>query len=301
MAPSPLSPRDRPTPPERSDSVRLSDGRVLAWSEWGPSSGTPVLFCTGAAASGSLGFGAAELSSLGLRLLGIDRPGLGRSDPHPGKTLSTWADDVGEMIDARGLTAPLAVGFSQGAPFALALASRGLVRAVAIVSGQDELNHPLTRPLLHPDVAGMVAAAEADPAGFEAHFGNIATAEGMWRLVVETSAPRDRAVYLDPTFAAAFEAALREGFRQGPAGYARDLAIALGPWPFALESISAPVDLWYGAADASPVHSPDLGATLAKRLPRATRHLLQEEGGSLLWTRAAEILRTLSDRVNLEG
>ncbi len=34
------------TPPERRRAVRLSDGRALAWSEWGRLGGTPVLFCT---------------------------------------------------------------------------------------------------------------------------------------------------------------------------------------------------------------------------------------------------------------
>ena len=52
------------TPAERRGSLRLKDGRALAWSEWGPVEGLPVVFCTGAAMSGSLGFGAGELSAL---------------------------------------------------------------------------------------------------------------------------------------------------------------------------------------------------------------------------------------------
>jgi alpha-beta hydrolase superfamily lysophospholipase len=54
--------------------------------------------------SGSLGFGANYLPALGLRLMAIDRPGLGLSDP-------------------------------QGLPFAFALVRGGLVEAIAIVSG----------------------------------------------------------------------------------------------------------------------------------------------------------------------
>jgi hypothetical protein len=41
------------------------------------------------------------------------------------------------------------------------------------------------------------------------------------------------------------------------------------------------------------VHSPDHGATLARRFARAGRHLLEGEGGSILWTRASEILTSL--------
>lgn len=284
------------TPPERQSGIRLPDGRRLAWSEWGPEDGRPVLFCTGAAMSGSLGFGAEALAELGLRLVAPDRPGLGRSDPHPGKTLSSWADDVGELLRAAGLGTPPAVGFSQGAPFALALAGRGLVSALALVSGQDELSHPRVEPLLHPDVAGMVAAVREDAAGFERRFAAMATPDGLWRLIVETSGEPDRGLYLDPAFGAACERALREGFSRGAEGYARDLVLALGPWPTRPEEVDVPTELWYGARDTSTVHSPDLGETLASRLPRASRTVDPEAGGSILWTRSRDILAGLASR-----
>lgn len=287
------------TPPRSQETIRLRDGRGLAWSEWGPEDGVPVLFCPGAAMSGWLAFGAGELEALGLRMLALDRPGLGRSDPHPEKTLRSWVDDVGELVRAAGLESPLAVGFSQGAPFALALAGPPLVRAVAVVSGQDQLGHPRIRPLLHPEVAGMVEAAERDPAGFERHFAGFATARGLWELILGMSSERDLALYRDGTFAAAFERALREGFAQGPEGYARDLVNALGPWPTEPEEVRVPVDLWYGGEDASTVHSPDSGATLAERIPDSTRTFDAREGGSILWTRPREILERLKSRAGL--
>ena len=67
----------------------------------------------------------------------------------------------------------------------------------------------------------------------------------------------------------------------------------MGRWPFDLADIRVPVDLWYGGLDASPVHSPDHGAELARRIPAARRHLLPEAGGSLLWTHAEEIVASL--------
>ncbi|HEX6041783.1 alpha/beta hydrolase [Longimicrobium sp.] len=281
------------TPPERRDALRLSDGRRLAWSEWGPADGRPILFCPGAGMSGWLGFGAAEVAELDLRLMAIDRAGLGASDPHPAKTLSSWADDVAELIGARGLESPLAVGFSQGAVFALALAGRGLVTAAALVAGQDELGHPGIRPLLHPDVAAMLATVEADAAGFERHVAATATAEWLWGLIAGMSSETDRALYERPDFADAYRTALAEGFGQGADGYARDLVNALGPWLVRPEEVHVPVDLWYGVLDTSTVHSPDFGATLAERLPRSTRTVDPDAGGSLLWTRSRDILTRL--------
>jgi len=95
--------------PERRQMITLSDRRALAWSEWAPVDGIAVLFCTGAAMSGELGFGEDALDSLALRLIAIDRPGLGRSDAHPNKTLWSWVDDAKQLITAEGLhnTVPL--------------------------------------------------------------------------------------------------------------------------------------------------------------------------------------------------
>jgi hypothetical protein len=165
--------------------------------------------------------------------------------------------------------------------------------AVAVVSGQDDLHHPDLRDRLHPDVAGLIARAVDDPASLEAMFAQVGSAEMLWGLIVGSSSALDLAVYTDPDFEAAYRVALAEGFAQGAAGYARDLALTLGRWPFAVECIRVPVDLWYGGLDASTVHSPDHGATLAGRIPGATWHLRAEAGGSLLWTHAEEILSRL--------
>lgn len=284
------------TPPERQASMQLSDGRRLAWSEWGPIDGIPVLFCTGAGMSSWLGFGTNDLAELSLKLIAIDRPGLGLSDPHPSKTLASWAHDIQELIQTDALHPVLAVGFSQGAPFAFALAGQGLVAAIAIVSGQDDLAYPQLKPLLHPDVANMVAAVQQ--AGFEQHFAQIATPEVLWQLIIGMSAERDRMLYESEAFGAAYQRALQEGFSQGAEGYARDLVNALSSWLVEPEKITVPVDLWYGGLDTSTVHSPDFGATLASRLPNASHTLDPEEGGSILWTRSRDILAKLKSHLS---
>lgn len=281
------------TPPERQLAIKLKDGRTLGWREWGPINGIPVLFCTGAAMSGYLGFGFDVLPKLGLRLLAIDRPGLGCSTHHPNKSLISWSDDVEKILKFIHADSAHVVGFSQGAPFALALAARGLASSVAIVSGQDQLYHSSMRPLLIPDVQQMLNVIEQDPDGFERHVAKTFTLEQMWSMVMGMNGEHDRSVYENPTFNAVYRRALEDGFSQGTKGYARDLILALSNWGFDVETLRLPIDLWYGRLDTSPVHSPDFGVTLANRLPQATLHILDDEGGSLLWTRSHEILETL--------
>lgn len=273
----------------------------MAWSEWGPADGVPILFSPGAATSGLLGFATAAVEGLGVRLIAVDRPGLGGSDPAPARTLLDTAADLGAFAAALALERPAMVGFSQGAPLALACAAAGAVSAVAIVSGTDELAGPALRDQLPPDVQQLVGLASADPAAAEGLFRGMMTPAALKDMIRNHSPEVDRAVYLAPTFADRFAAALDEGFAQGPDGYARDTLLVMQPWPFDPAAIRAPVHLWYGSADGSPFHSLDLGASLAKRIPGAARTVIEGGGGSILWTHGAAILEALLEERRRAG
>ncbi|HZG06418.1 MAG TPA: alpha/beta hydrolase [Streptomyces sp.] len=284
------------TDPARTGEQRLPDGRLLGWAEWGPRDGTPVLLSPGAATSRRLGFGADAVDGLGVRLIALDRPGLGASTPAPGRTFADFAEDVRAFAAGRGLGAPAMVGNSQGAPFALACAARGVVGALAVVSGADEVADPRFAGALPAELRHLVDTAVADPAAAERVFARF-TPRALWEMVMAGSPECDLAVYRQPAFAAAWRRALEEGFAQGPEGYARDTALAMGRWDrrgLDLSEIAVPVDLWYGAEDTG--HSPDRGEGLAARIPGAVRHVVPGAGGSVLWTHAGPILRTLLER-----
>jgi len=281
--------------PVRTGTTLLPDGRQLGWAEWGPSSGSPVLFCPGAGMSRWMGLGAGVLERLAVRLISVDRPGLGSSTPAPGIQLWDWATDIQHFATAQGLNGLAAIGYSQGAPFALACAAGGGVTAVAIVAGTDELAHPALRTALHPEVAKLVDLVATEPARAEAFFAGMSP-QMMWDMVMGMSSEADRAVFSEPSFAAAYRRALDEGFAQGSAGYVRDTLLAKSRWPFDVEAVRVPVDLWYGGLDTSPVHSPDFGESLGRRLPSARRHLLPQVGSALLWTHSEDILASLLAR-----
>ncbi|QKW40831.1 alpha/beta hydrolase [Actinomadura sp. NAK00032] len=276
--------------PVRLGEVRLSDGRSLGWAEWGSPDGIPVLLCAGAATSRWLGFGGGVVETLGVRLVSVDRPGLGVSTPAPGRTFSDFAGDMRQLCVLRGLENPAVVANSQGAPFAIACAEAGVASAMALVSGADEVAAPQFASVLPADLRGLVERATSDPDGAEEFFAGF-TAEAMWNMVMAASPECDLAVYRDPDFAAAYRRALDEGFAQGAAGYARDTVLAMGRWPFVFDKISVPVDIWYGEHDTS--HSPDNGAFLATRMTTAQRSVVPGIGGALLWTHAEPILTSL--------
>ena len=72
---------------------------------------------------------------------------------------------------------------------------------------------------------------------------------------------------------------LPETFRQGGRWPAAELSMYARPWPFALDEVTIPLDLWYG--DADPTVPVEMGHYLAARLPNATLHVIP--GGGHLW------------------
>ncbi len=101
--------------------IRLSDGRSLAYAEYGALDGFPVVNCHGGLVCG-LDVAAADgtAAAAGVRLISPDRPGVGLSDPDPGRTLAAWAQDVAELLDHIGVQRFAAMGWSMGGQYAAA-------------------------------------------------------------------------------------------------------------------------------------------------------------------------------------
>jgi pimeloyl-ACP methyl ester carboxylesterase len=107
--------------------VRLPDGRRLAFAEYGPGDGVPCIVLSGMPGSRlapAWAFPDTLLAEGGVRLLGVDRPGYGASDPNPRTTALGVAEDVGVLCAAVGLDRVAVLGISVGAPFALACGVR---------------------------------------------------------------------------------------------------------------------------------------------------------------------------------
>lgn len=140
---------------------------------------------------------------------------------------------------------------------------------------------------LTAEATALADLAEADPdAAADVLLGF--SADGLLRMILNGACESDRAVYETPEFARRFDGALAEGFADPQHGYVRDTLPALRPWQLRLDAIAAPVDVLFGEHDAS--HSPDLGATLSRRIARCERVVLRDAGAALLWTHSGEVL-----------
>ena len=262
-------------------------GRRVAYTAYGPTSGSPVLFIPGAGCGRRMAFGLDQLADRGVRLISVDRPGLGASDPDPHKTLDSVAADLAALIDTVVGHAVPVVANSQGAPFGLALSTTGRASGLLLASPIDDFGNPAMSALLpeaHREfvtgIADDLAATMQDLSGY--------TAAMLFDMVMADYPSSDAAVYDDPGFRAMLRTALADGFAQGAEGYARDAVLATSPWPAHLFDTAAHVRVVFGNDDR--VHSPDLGATLATRIRGATRTVVTGVGGALLWARPDVVL-----------
>lgn len=57
-----------------------------------------------------------------IRLIGVDRPGIGASTPHQYETILAFADDLRTIADTLGIDKMAVVGLSGGGPYTLACA-----------------------------------------------------------------------------------------------------------------------------------------------------------------------------------
>jgi pimeloyl-ACP methyl ester carboxylesterase len=105
-------------------SVATEGGRILTCSEVGDPHGPLVIHNHGGPSSRLEAHLLAESASKNrLRLICVDRPGIGQSTPQRNRTYSGWPDDLVTIADALGYHEFGVTGWSEGGPWALAAAA----------------------------------------------------------------------------------------------------------------------------------------------------------------------------------
>ena len=227
------------TTPRVEVEVSLPDRRILAYAEYGPANGAPVLFIPGAASGRLMTVGGEALEKLNVRLVSVDRPGIGRSTGHPAKSLESVGRDLRTLVNHLGLSVIPAIANSQGAPFGLGAAAAGVVSRLILVSPSDEVARPDLRRLLPNGLGEIVDQAVADPEGARAFFAGL-DPSSVFAMVLGTVSEVDAPVFGDHAFRAHFRRVLDDAFAQGSDGYASDTLIAMRPWGLRLDRMQGP-------------------------------------------------------------
>lgn len=273
--PAALLPRTGPVPP---GGLRLPDGRTFAWAEFGNSRGWPCLLIpdrqSSRLAPGWLLHG--EPVPHGVRLLAVDRPGIGASDPVGAGTTDEPADDLRRMIETLAVGRVAVIGIGAGADVAMRLAVRypTLVTCVVAVAGRVPAARPprgrVHLPRFAPGFASAFASvfaprlgqrqeprAQGLDRGLTARWTAAATPgadlrdRATWSLLTERLSTSERIALGDRWEHAAFRDAVAADVAQCAAladGRTRAGA-PTSSWVNLADEVRVPVHCWHGTTE----------------------------------------------------
>ncbi|HET9061946.1 MAG TPA: alpha/beta hydrolase, partial [Candidatus Binatia bacterium] len=275
-------------PPEREHAVELADGRRLGVAAFGDAAGRPVFWFHGTpGARRQVPPAARRLArSENLRVVGVERPGVGQSTPHLYNSIAEFAADIEELADRLEIERFGLVGLSGGGPYVLgcahAMPDRTVAGAVlggvaptrgvdAAAGGAMRLAVPL-EPILN---------LVREPLG------------GLFTLLVQSLQPfadqafdtylrfapaGDKRVLGDPEVREAFIEDMMLGSRENLRSFVYDVILFSRHWGFALSEISVPIHFWQGDEDnlVPPEHAEHL-----TRLVPGSRLIRDPSGGHL--------------------
>ncbi len=273
--------------------------RTLAYLEAGDPSGALVLHNHGGPSSRlEAALFDASAKAHGLRFVGVDRPGIGGSDPQPGRSFQSWAEDLLRLADALGAHRFAVTGWSEGGPWALA-ASAYLDPArlvhVACVGGASygTFGANWAAKYLSPvDALGGRLALHFQP-GFKLMYELIGLSathfeESYGKTLRKAVGSADRQVLADEAVMKPFLAASSECFRQGADGLVVDATLLYEAWPFDMTKVQRPVHFWQGSADTLVPEA--INKTVADKTPGAIWHPVSGGGHFIALSHANEML-----------
>ena len=279
-------------------SIKLKDGRTLAYAEYGDPKGRPVFHFHGSSSS-LLEHPPDEKMLRSVRLITVDRPGHGLSDFQPGRQLLDWPDDVIALAKHLSIDKFAVSGWSMGGPYALVCAYKIPERlsAVGVISSFAPYNRPgamegaatfnkvalwmarwLPFWLVRQFMKIQGGAIRKDPE---------AAAQQLLSSVPEA----DREVLADPRARQVLLPAMVESYRNGADGAAWEAAMLVRDWGFRLGDITMPVHIWHGEADAN--NSLQFGKYLRDTIPNTKATFFPGEGHFFILKRWGEILASL--------
>jgi len=236
-----------------------------------------------------------------IRLIGVDRPGIGASTPYQYKSVSAFADDLRTIADTLGIGNMAVVGLSGGGPYTLGCAAAmpdrvvaaGVLGGVAPTTGPDAIGGgamalgSLVAPVL--EVAGIPLRMVA------ATFIRMArpVASPALDLYALMSPEGDRRLLGRPEFKAMFLDDLLNGSRKQLAAPFADVIVFARDWGFDLDEVKVPVRWWHG--DADHIIPFAHGEHVVSRLPDAELQHMPGESHLGGLGRGEEILRTMME------
>lgn len=245
--------------PRLEGSVAVREGRRLSFAEFGEPGGTPVIWMHGTpGARRQIPVEAREWAGRhGVRIIGIDRPGIGSSTPHLYENILDWTHDLEILADTLDVDEMRLVGLSGGGPYVLAAGAAlpervrcvGVLGGVAPTVGPDAVHGGMIG--LAPYAAPLLSLSRV-PLGF-ALAQTIRVIRPLAGPALDAYAavqPRgDKELLARPEFRAMFLDDLLNGSRFQVSAPLADVVLFTRDWGFNASHVRVPVRWWHGEAD----------------------------------------------------
>jgi pimeloyl-ACP methyl ester carboxylesterase len=291
------------TRPALEGTIAVRDGRRLSFAEYGSVKGPVIVWMHGTpGARRQIPLEArAYAEEHGLRIIGIDRPGIGSSTPYLYDDVREWTEDLEVLLETLGIETIRLVGLSGGGPYVLAAgaAMPDRVHGIGVMGG--------VAPTVGPDAAtggpiqlavrlAPLLSAVRVPLGAALTAGVRVVRPLAGRaldLYAAVQPPGDRNLLARPEFKAMFLDDLLNGARFQTTAPLGDLILFTRPWGFALADVRVPVRWWHG--DDDHIVPLDHGRHCVDRLPDATLSVIDGESHLGGLGVASEVLGTLME------
>jgi pimeloyl-ACP methyl ester carboxylesterase len=267
--------------------VRTQDGRNLAYVEVGDPHGPLVIHNHGGPSSRlEARLFANSASKSRLRLICVDRPGIGQSTPQKARSYADWAEDLTTIADALGCHEFGVTGWSEGGPWALAAAAYidplRLRHVTSIAGGSYGTfgDNWAKEHLSKIDALGGFLALHFEP-GFRLMYASVGiTAEHFRKTYISQLRKAvndyDRQILLRPDVETRFCETSAECFAQGSDGLVRDSELLYRNWAFDVRKIERRVHMWQGMDDR--LVCPPINKEVADKMPGAVWHPIEGAG-----------------------
>jgi pimeloyl-ACP methyl ester carboxylesterase len=148
--------------------LKLADGRTLAYRLCGSSEGFPTVLLHGAMGIGDFSVWVEDLSALAIHGIAPTLPGWGASSPKPHRSLRDYPNDIVQLLTSLNIAEQFdVVGISYGCVHAIAIAAALPLRVRRL--GIFGPHPPFDDPHFNP-TAGMALPSRIGLSAFSAHF-----------------------------------------------------------------------------------------------------------------------------------
>lgn len=253
--------------------VRLPNGRYIHYAEYGVPTGNLVLYFHGTPGSHlEVGLIDEELEDSNIRLISINRPGMGHSTYYGCRRITDWPSDIDGLLAGMGLEgAPFGIiALSGGAPYGLAVARAMPERVthLALVSGHTPPGAPVVRGNSDDVIELIRKRPRLGRLGLNLIDRRLdRKPDSIVKQVTKSWTAADRKlVYCNPKLYKRLVANLREASICGTRGLQRDITLLGSCWGFQVnEASGVSISIWQGGCDR--IVTPSMARYFHSQLP----------------------------------